>query len=564
MEFEIPETLDGLDLDALTALENDAVAAFDALRDDPELTGDGLARLRELAGFVRQVRAREGEIMAAAAQVAAELDDLAGQVHGDDDSDDDAGDDDEADPADGARQSQGEPAPPAAGEIPVEPAEPERTPVLASLARRAAARQPKPRTAVSARSARVKAAPDVPNVPNGHLFSSVEDLASAVDERFAAMPRGATVRTRIKQGVARIELPTEHGLVASTGDDFDVVEAAASQSRLSGGNLVAAGGWGAPSETLWDLCPGLETSEGILDLPTVTVTRGGLRYPTGLDFRELFSAIGFVQTEADSIAGNDKSCYRVPTPGWDETRLEVDGICLEHDIVQNAVWPENTREVVRRALVAHDHKINARLIAKMAAATASTAFTLALGSDIDGDQTTTGVLGAVAMAATDYRHRYRMGRRATLEMPAPSWLLDWIRADMARRAGQNFFDITDEQITAWFTRRNVLPRWVYDWQDGYVNPAGAGFGGAATPQQWPGSVDLLLYAPGTWVKGTRGIIELAAVYDSTKLRDNEYIALWSEEATLLVKRCYASYKLTVPLCPSGVTGQPIAFDCVAA
>ncbi|ROP33475.1 major capsid protein [Couchioplanes caeruleus] len=564
MEFEIPETLDGLDLDALTALENDAVAAFDTLRDDPELTGDGLVRLRELAEFVRQVRAREGEIMAAAAQVAAELDDLAGQVHGDDEDDETEGEE-EGEPAGSAPGQQGEPAPAQPDEAPVEPAEPaEPTPVLASLARRAAARQPKPRTAVSARSARVKAAPDVPNVPNGHLFSSVEDLARAVDERFAAMPRGAAVQTRIRQGVARIELPTEQGLVASAGDDFDVVEHAASQTRLSGGNLVAAGGWCAPSETLWDLCPGLETSEGILDLPTVTVTRGGLRYPTGLEFRDLFSAVGFVQTEADSVAGTDKSCYRVPCPDFAETRLEVDGICLEHDIVQNEVWPENTREVVRRAMVAHEHKINARLIAKMAAPSGSTPFTLPLGTDVDGDHTTTGVLGAVAIAATDYRHRYRMSRRATLEMPAPSWLLDWIRADMARRAGQNFFDITDEQITAWFQRRNVLPRWVYDWQDGYVDAGGAGFGGAASPQQWPSSVQLLMYAPGTWVKGTRGIIDLAAVYDSTKLRDNEYIALWSEEATLLIKRCYASYRLTVPLCPSGVTGQPVAFDCVAA
>ncbi|MFI5493607.1 major capsid protein [Actinoplanes sp. NPDC051859] len=559
MEFEIPETLDGLDLDALTALESDAVAAFDRMRDDPDLTSDGLVQLRELASFVRQIRARGDEIMAAAAQVAAELEDLAGQVHGEDG---DEVDGDEPDLSTGEAQSSEESA--LSDEAPADVAERERAPVLASLARRAAARQPKPRTAISARSARVKAAPDVPNVPNGHLFASVEDLASAVDERFAAMPRGAAVRTRIRQGVARIELPAEQGLVVSAGDDFEVVEHAASQTRLSGGNLVAAGGWCAPSETLWDLCPGLETSEGILDLPTVTVTRGGLRYPTGLEFRELFSAVGFVQTEADSVAGTDKSCYRVPCPDFAETRLEVDGVCLEHDIVQNEVWPENTRETVRRAMVAHDHKINARLIAKMAAPTGSTPFTLPLGSDVDGDQTTTGVLGAVAVAATDYRHRYRMGRRATLEMPAPSWLLDWIRADMARRAGQNFFDVTDEQITSWFQRRNVMPRWVYDWQDGYVDPAGAGFGGIASPQRWPASVQLLMYAPGTWVKGTRGIIDLAAVYDSTKLRDNEYIALWSEEATLLIKRCYASYKLTVPLCPTGVTGQPAAFDCVAA
>ena len=426
-------------------------------------------------------------------------------------------------------------------------------------------RQTKPRTGRSGHAARVKAAPDVPNVPNGHLFSNIDELAAAVDERFSGMPRGATVRTRIKQGVARIELPVEKALVASGGDDFDVVEHAASQTRLSGGNLVAAGGWCAPSETLWELCPGLETSEGILDLPTVTVTRGGLRYPTGLEFRDLYSAVGFVQTEADSTGGVKKTCYRLPCPTFTETRLEVDGVCLEQDIVQNSVWPENTREVVRRALVAHDHKINARLLAKMAttAATASQAFTLTLGGDIDGDKTTTAILGALSLAATDYRYRYRMGRRALLEMPAPSWLLDWIRADLARRAGVNLFDVTDEQITAWFTRRNILPRWVFDWQDGYVTANGAGFGGTTPPGKWPGTVDLLLYAPGTWVKGTRSIIDLSAVYDSTKLANNEYIAMFTEEATLLVKRCYASYKVTVPLCPTGTTGAAVAFDCVA-
>ncbi|WP_243704847.1 hypothetical protein [Micromonospora sp. KC723] len=53
--FEIPSSLDGLDLDALTQLENQAVEVFDALRDDPDLDGTGLARLQELATFVTSV-----------------------------------------------------------------------------------------------------------------------------------------------------------------------------------------------------------------------------------------------------------------------------------------------------------------------------------------------------------------------------------------------------------------------------------------------------------------------------------------------------------------------------
>ena len=569
VEFDIPETVDGLDLDALARLETDAVEAFDELRDAPELTAEGLARLRALAAFVRRVRAAQSELEQAAQAVAAELDELADEVHREAEPDGDSDDGLAAVPeeTDPVETDDGEDdAVPA--DTPADPAPPPdvrqaQTPVLASLTRRAAVRQTKPRPTRSGRSAKVKAAPDVPNVPNGHLFASVDELAAAFDERFAGMPRGATVRTRIKQGVARVEFPAEQGLVASGGDDYDVVEHAASQARLAGGNLVAAGGWCAPSDTLWELCPGLETAEGILDLPTVTVTRGGLRYPATLEFRDLYAGIGFVHTEADSIAGVDKTCFRVPCPSFEETRLEVDGICIEQDIVRNAVWPETTREVVRRSVTAHAHKINARLVAKMATAApaASTVYTLTLGGDVDGDRTTTSLLGAASLAAVDYRHRYRMSRTALLEMPAPSWLLDWIRADMARRAGLNFFDIGDDQITTWFTRRGLLPRWVYDWQDGFVHPAGAGFGGTAPLGLWPSTVDLMLYAPGTWVKGTRGIIDLAAVYDSTKLRDNEYLALFSEEATLLIKRCNASYRLTVPLCPTGVTGQTVAFDC---
>lgn len=564
MEFEIPESLDGLDLEALASLETNAVAAFDTLRDDPALDTAGLTRLRELASFVTRVRGQQQQIEQAAAQVVAELDELDAAVHGEGDAaatadGEPAGGTDSEAVGDGDSGDGGAPAEAAPAAQPLQP-------VVASLARRAARRQPKPKVGAGGRSAVVKAAADVPNVPTGHVFNSVTELAAAFDDKFSGFPRNAQVQTRIKQNVARVELPHDEALVAGGGlTDYDLVEFAASESRLSGGNLVAAGGWGAPSETLWDLCEGLETTEGMVDLPGITIPRGGgVKVPNNLDFRDFYAAVGFVQTEADSVAGTDKPSYRVPNVTFGETRLEVDGVQIEHDIVQNAIWPELTRDVVRRALTAHEHKINARLIARMATAPAQSAtFTLTLGSDIDGDETTTGLLGATSLAATDYRYRYRMGRRRLLELVAPMWLLEWIRADMARRAGVSLFEITDEQINAWFTRRGLRPQWVYDWQDGYVDAGGAGFGGTAPPGQWPAAVDLLIYAPGTWVKGSKPIIDLSAVYDSTKLKDNEYIALFTEQATLLLKRCYVSYKVTVPLCPTGVTGSTVAFDCSA-
>ncbi|SCL70451.1 hypothetical protein GA0070606_5403 [Micromonospora citrea] len=568
MDFEIPSSLDGLDLDALTELENQSVAAFDALRDDPSLDADGLARLRELAAFVQSVRTEQARIEQAAEQVAAELDDLTATVHGapeHGDGDGDEGDGGEAE-EEPAEEEPAEETP--ADETPAEePAQQQPTPVVASLARRAARRQPKPKMTSAGKSAVIKAAADVPNVPHGHVFSSVSEVASAFDDKFAGFPRGVGVATRIKQNVARVELPVDRALVAGGRGltDMELVELAASESRLSGGNLVAAGGWGAPSETLWELCEGLETTEGLLDLPGITIPRGGgIKVPANLDFRDLYSGIGFVQTEADSTAGVEKSSYRVPTVNWAETRLEVDGVQIEQDIVQNAVWPELTRDVVRRALTAHEHKINARVIQRMATAPGqSTQFALTLGGDVDGDETTTALLGAISLAATDYRYRYRLGRRQLLECVAPLWLIDWIRADMSRRAGVNYLDVTDEQITAWFTRRHLRPQFVYDWQDGYADAGGNGFGGSVAPGQWPGTADLLIYAPGTWVKGSKPIIDLSAVYDSTKLKDNEYIALFTEQATLLVKRCFVSYKVSVPLCPTGVTGSTVAFDCSA-
>lgn len=558
VEFEIPQSLDGLDLGALNELETQAVEAFDALRDDPALNADGLARLRALATCVQSVRGERSRIE----QAASELDELTETVHGepeDDDGDGDLGDG-------GGHQDE----PDEVASIEEEPTIQQPSPVVASsLTRRAARRQPKPKVGQgSGGAAIVKAAADVPNAPHGFHFGSVAELAAAFDDKFAGFPRGAQVQTRIKQNVARVDLPVEQALVAGGSGltDMELVDLAAQESRLSGGNLVAAGGWGAPSETLWELCDGLETTEGIIDLPGISIPRGGgVRLPDNLDFRDLYSAVGFVQTEADSIAGTDKPSYRVPTATFSETRLEVDGVQIEQDIVQQAVWPELTRDVVRRAMTAHEHKINARLIAKMAtvAATASTVFTLTLGGDVDGDETTTALLGPAALASTDYRYRYRMGRQRLLECVAPMWLLDWIRADMARRAGVNYFDVSDEQVTAWFTRRNLRPQFVYDWQDGYVDGGGAGFGGTTPPGQWPAMVDLLIYAPGTWVKGARPIIDLSAVYDSTKLVDNEYIALFTEQATLLVKRCNVSYKISVPLCPTGVTGSTVAFDCSA-
>src|SRR5690606_22721293 len=78
-------------------------------------------------------------------------------------------------------------------------------------------------------------------------------------------------------------------------DDTKRIDALADEKRLPGGSLTAAASaltaasnapsvindvWCSPSETTWELCPSLATTEGLLDLPTTGLPRrGGIRYP---------------------------------------------------------------------------------------------------------------------------------------------------------------------------------------------------------------------------------------------------------------------------------------------
>jgi len=159
------------------------------------------------------------------------------------------------------------------------------------------------------------------------------------------------------------------------------------------------------------------------------------------------------------------------------------------------------------------------------------------------------------------RYKYRTSRTATIEGKAPSWLRDWVQADMARRAGVDYWALPAGWVDTQLAARNIVIDWVVDWQDGYIT--NALFGGSAFNGQWPTTVTVMMWPPGTWVKGGNGIIDLSAVYDSTGLADNEYTAAFTEESVLLIQKCYASFKAAIPLCPTGATSQLAAFDCTA-
>jgi hypothetical protein len=376
----------------------------------------------------------------------------------------------------------------------------------------------------------------------------------------AAAARGQHIREQHSLMAFKREMPKEL-LVASTGPEamLNAMNRAVDVSRLPGGSLTAAG-WCAPSDNLYDLCSNA-SRDGIISLPEVGIQRGGINVPVNPTFADLYSQIGFHFTEAQAIAGEwapganpgdpnivgDKPCYEIECPVWEDHRLEGDGLCIVADLLTVRGYPEMLAWVTENALIAHDHKISAGKIAKMVEG--STPITMT--TDTVG--TTAPLLAAIELQVEHYRYTQRLPRTTTLEAVFPYWIRGAIRQDLSVRLGLAEFDVTDARIDGWFRSRGVAPQYVYDWQALDINPLNSFL-------TWPATVDFLLYQAGTWVAGVDDIITLDTLYDSTLLGQNKFLALFTEEAWLVAKRCIDSRVITVPVHSDGSTHAGVLLD----
>lgn len=409
----------------------------------------------------------------------------------------------------------------------------------------------------------ITAAADVAGFAAGQRITDTAQLARAANARMGAFPTGAP-NVMMRAGIAQIHIPFQDDLVADGTRDQEVIDHAADASRLEGGSLVAAGGWCAPSETLYDLGGILaDANAGLVSLPEVQAKRGGLRFTEGPDYTAIYNATGFMQTEAQAIAGSgftkptgeavagtEKPFYRVPCPNFDEKRAETAGLGIVAGILQNDAYPEMTAEIVEHALIAHSHKVNARTIKRMVDES-GTAISLNLGASAS-----VSVLNALDIQIVDYRYLNRTPETMTLEVLAPIFLKAVFRSDLAQRNGltpDEAYKISDQQIDSWFAARNAKAQWVYDWQDAFTGVTN-GFGGATAITSWPDTVDLLIYAAGTFVRARGEVINLEGIYDSTNLKVNDFHRLFVEEKLLVIKRRWKARLLRVPLALNGATG----------
>jgi len=527
---DLNQNFTSLDAAALVAYATEVRAAFDALVAVDNPTIEQITEAEGLAEHLEAITAHQD------AQAAAEADRVTRAAA--------LRERFSTEPAEGAAEEEGEDAGEENGdeEPEVEAAaeeEAEETPVaratVATLARRVTrpARPSLPPVAITA-------AADVPDFATGSRLNGLDTVATALVNRMRGFgsPSGDGTHENLQHyGVASFRLDFPEDLTIDRhSDDMEVLTYAAQESRLPGKSLVASGGWCAPSETLYDLCAG-ETSEGILSVPEVNVARGGIKYTSGPDFSTIYSNVGFCQTEAQAIAGTAKTCFEVPCPSFVEVRLDACGLCIKAPILTNAAYPELVQRWLSGSMVAHQHKMNAKVIAAMVAA-AGTAKTITPHGSTAAD-----LVDALSLIADGIRSKYRLPLSASMEVVLPWFAKTAMQNDLDNRsyAGQ-------ETVEGLFSSRNLQPSFVYDWQDATF-PAGT-----APAIAYPANVQALICPAGTFIKGTSDVINLNAVYDAASLATNIYTALFFEQGILVAKMCYEAQLVTVPICNAGATG----------
>lgn len=574
----LPEDLSALSDDDLSALEAAAIEAFDEIAGEDVVTPESLATADALANDIEAIRMERERREEMALENSARREALQGRVHGtpetpaETESSETFTAKDNTEMADGAENTETTREIPEAPVEAVTAAAPEHyTPATTrprdAVAKRKVnislggiqARAPEVTTPRNQSESVMVATADIPGLAQGARLTDMSGLVQAMQSRVKTVGTTARGNDAPRYSVATLNRQYRHVIEreANPRQISDVLTAAANPEAL-----VAAGGWCAPSEISYDLF-NIVCEDGMLDLPTVGINRGGIRFPVSPDFSSLSGDPALWSwTETQDIAavtGTDqsgvKTCGIVPCPTFSEERLECDGVCLTVGNLMDDAYPELIENHTRLLFAFNAHKMNLKKINKLVAASVAVSGFTGVG-DV-GDSVVNNVLGALALQATDYRAKFAMCQDAVLEVILPYWVLEMMRSDLRRRNGIELISVADSYLMDLFDALNIRVQFVGDWQ-----VRTTGFPGAtAGLLTWPTTVQALVYAPGTFVLGNGLQLNLGVIRDSVLNATNDYTAAWMEECWLIAKLGHESRLVTINVCANGRTGANDLIAC---
>lgn len=351
--------------------------------------------------------------------------------------------------------------------------------------------------------------------------------------------------------VASYRLPFPENMIisdsSSAPEGTNALTYSSDQRRLNGGDLVASGGWCAPSETIYDIadvaCPDM-----LWDAPEVQLNRGGLRFfrtPT-LDV----AALTWEWTEAQDIAaatqpaGPEKPCFVIPCPAPTDVRAEAIGVCLSVGILTQRFFPEMVDWYVRNSMVAHEIRVKTAMYNAARNSAATTPVTVRASF-----AAFSAVYEAVALQAADMIERFNLCDSTQLEVVFPWWLRNLMLTDLARQQDVDVSTLSDRDIQAAFSNLGVRVQFAR----GLAPAVPTAIGGAVPATTWPTTLEFLIYPSGNFQIGRGPEVNLGVIIDSTTLATNDE-KIFSEESVVLIDRMGLARRVTVTVCPDGSVG----------
>lgn len=412
----------------------------------------------------------------------------------------------------------------------------------------------------------IVASADVPGFTQGGIVENIGKLADAMHARARMLPISRTGDPNIYP-VASLKREFTFMLDEnSTPKQMNEVLTAATDTDI----LLAAGGWCAPSEISYDFF-NIVCEDGMIDLPTVGLNRGGVQYPTSPSFGDVVAIPDIVwswteQDDIDALTSDSifKPCVRLECPTFIDRRADCFGFCVTAGNLVDYAYPELVANWLRFVMAIRAKATNAGIIDVMLDGGGSgDPISASIPVDHTGllGATTSALLTSIELSITDYREKFSMCADSILEVVLPRWANAVIRADLANRDGIDVFGVTNGMIADWFNLRGARVQFVGDWQVREAGAAGTATPGGAVPlEQWPDTIEYMLFAPGTFVRGNGMSLDLGVTRDSVLNSTNDHTAAWAEDCFAILKPGHESRVVTVALCPSGEIGAR-TFTC---
>ena len=520
METVVPTELNDVSSDDLTTLHDSLIAEFDKVHDSGL---NDVALLGEIADAVDAVRIEIDARAAAQAEAAEAVAALLDRVH----KAEDAQDIEEEVIVDNAEVEVTEVVAEAEvaeeKELELVTASAPKAPSASAVRRHSAApeapKQVGPEVVITA-------AADVPGFAGGQNIGLL-DVARAMHGK------ARTLNDRSPRvPVAQITYPIaeENKMGADLAHNLDVLD------RVTKPSALTAAGWCAPSTNLYELFA-VDAGDGLIDLPTVQVTRGGINVPSFVGIGDADDSL-WTWTEDSRDDEETKPCLYVPCPSFTDYRLVAEGLCITAGNLTDRAYPELTQRFVQLAVNSHLHRVSAAIINDIAGG--ATGVTMgSVNSSAAGS-----ILNALDLQVADYRSQFRMSVNTTLEAVFPLWTRELMRADLAMRNGVMLTNVSDADLAAHFATRKVRPQFVHDYQPLY---------GMGAKTAWPATVSFLLYAAGSYVRGDGGTIDLGVVRDSVLNATNDFTAAWTEQLYLVAQVGPTAREVEVTLSVDGTT-----------